>query len=182
MEIGEIQYGKKLGKSDTAWYQWQPCATCGKPRWVRLIGRGRLRSRICKDCSSRLPSPKGEKSPLWKGGRINDGRYILIWVEPNDFFYPMAGKKGRYVLEHRLVMAQSLGRNLQRWEVVHHKNGIKNDNRRENLELSNGGAHLLLHSQGYKDGYIKGLTDGRNEQIKLLKNEIAQCNRIYQGY
>lgn len=45
------------------------------------------------------------------------------------------GSKGKYTYEHRLVMEQIIGRPLVKGETVHHKNGIRNDNRPENLEL-----------------------------------------------
>lgn len=99
--------------------------------------------------------------------------YIGIWVSPNDFFYPMVDGEG-YVREHRLVMAKHLGRCLQSWEVVHHKNGIKDDNRLENLELSGTNSeHIKDHSKGYKDGYLKGLYDGHETRIKQLEQRVT---------
>jgi HNH endonuclease len=75
-----------------------------------------------------------EKRPLAplreiKGWRIDRG-YVVIF-EPT---HPNARKDG-YVAEHIKVMGAKLGRPLERFEEVHHKNGIRSDNRPENLEL-----------------------------------------------
>ena len=76
---------------------------------------------------------KGKRSFNWKGGRITDkAGYIQIW-KPE---HPNA-KIGGYVHEHRLVMSELLGRPLLSSENVHHKNGNRQDNRLENLELWN---------------------------------------------
>lgn len=52
--------------------------------------------------------------------------------------YVSAKTEAGWMAEHRLVMARMLGRPLERGESVHHKNGIRNDNRPENLELWRG--------------------------------------------
>lgn len=54
--------------------------------------------------------------------------------------HPMAGKTG-YLMEHRLIMAEHLGRNLLPSEVVHHLNEDKGDNRLPNLELMTKAEH-----------------------------------------
>lgn len=73
----------------------------------------------------------GKDSPSWKGGRIQKkSGYVLVKSQG----HPSADKRG-YVREHRLVVEKVLGRILDKNEIVHHKNGIKNDNRPENLEV-----------------------------------------------
>jgi len=73
----------------------------------------------------------GERHWGWKGGRIKTQEGYIIVSCPT---HPKASEKG-YVYEHRLIMEKFLGRYLERWEIVHHKNGIKDDNRLENLQI-----------------------------------------------
>ena len=175
-EFGEIKQGPEIGRKNSTKFIFRPCEMCGQGQWI-VLHKGKPLSQKCRSCANKS---RGGMSPethsKWKGGRcINTHGYVLIYLKTDDFFYPMAtqGKTRHYVPEHRLVMAQSLGRNLQPWEIVHHKNGNKGDNRIENLELTAGlGEHSTQHSRGYKDGYAKGLIDGKDTQIQDLIKEV----------
>lgn len=73
-----------------------------------------------------------DKSPVWKGGRkLNKQGYIVILTDERGG----CRNRNKYRLEHRVVMEKHLGRPLEKYEAVHHKNGIKTDNRLINLEL-----------------------------------------------
>lgn len=73
----------------------------------------------------------GARNGAWNGGRrVTAAGYVEVYAPT----HPHATGRG-VVTEHRLVMEEVLGRFLDSTESVHHRNGVKADNRRENLEL-----------------------------------------------
>lgn len=85
---------------------------------------------MCQSCVH-----TGPNSTTWKGGRVMKHGYVYVKVYPDHPLYSEMANNMGYIAEHRLVVAEHLGRALKRTEVVHHKNGNKTDNRIDNLEL-----------------------------------------------
>ena len=112
------------------------CLLCGKKSLKVKGKRNRSGKYYCsKKCSATdgggLKGMKGENHYAWKGGRYKTTKGYIDIFNPK---HPRA-RGGKYVLEHRLVMEKYLGRYLEPYEQVHHRNGIKDDNRLANLEI-----------------------------------------------
>jgi hypothetical protein len=89
------------------------------------------------------PKRRGPDNPNWRGGRyVNNRGYVFVY-KPH---HPQAMQNG-YVAEHRMVAADSLGEQLSAAEEVHHVNGNKLDNRRDNLIVVRNGLHQRLHAE-----------------------------------
>jgi len=114
------------------------CIKCCEKKWIKVfwLRRAAKADRVsgyCIKCSGNRNKGILRRGKTWKGGRHQTSQgYVEIYKpgHPNGH-----GTLKRYVKEHRYVMEQYLGRLLRKDEYVHHKNGKRDDNRIENLEL-----------------------------------------------
>jgi hypothetical protein len=138
------------------------CLNCGKRFYLKK--HSRKNAKFCSFyCSAKYKH--GKNHPMWKGGRkINTQGYVLIYSPAHPF-----RDKQNYVREHRLVMETFLGRFLLLSEIVHHLNGIKNDNRLKNLELTTKKNHDKKHGEEYSLKY-------KNLRVQKI---CPVCNNIF---
>lgn len=107
------------------------------------------------------------KNYFWNGGRrVTEDGYI--YVKQND--HPFATKSG-YVLEHRLVMEEQLGRYLRPEEVVHHKDKNRQNNHPDNLLVfESNAAHLRYELTGVTPNYTR-------EGLQRMRENAQRLNR-----
>lgn len=158
------------------------CSQCGQflyriPAKIKRANH-QFCSIICYNQWQRENPRTGSANPRWKGGRSKRANgYIDIRVYPSDFFGSMADHHG-YITEHRLVMAKHLHRCLLPWEIVHHKNGIKDDNRLENLELlTSSSKHYAITSLTSQVKKLSIRVDKLEKENRLLRWQIKELNK-----
>ena len=130
---GQIARGREIGQIGCPRHKfiYLACYNCGKARWVQFSNTLRgWWTGLCGDCRARRKRADG---------------YVHNNIKPDSPFYAMAERDGD-IKEHRLMMARYLGRLLYPEEIVHHENGVKCDNRLENLGLfANASEHTKYH-------------------------------------
>lgn len=188
--LDEIKRGIDIGSKSTGKFIWSACIDCGEKRWVQLV-KGNPVSQRCRSCASKLYSYPcvltGSDNPAWRGGRSKTKEgYILIRLQPDDFFYPMSKWNGK-VLEHRLVVAKALGRCLQPWEIVHHKHAKypagsaedKQDNRYpKNLQLVTDDRHKQITILENRIKKLENKAEDQGKLIKLLQWQLKERQNI----
>jgi len=141
-------------------------------RWGIPIRPAGTQNHIDLSLGRRIISWRGEGSPNWKGGRGTKDGYVYI-TNP-DRFNP--GRSAR-IPEHVLVWEQANNRPIPKGWHVHHKNGIRNDNRPCNLLALDPSSHAST-TQKMLDSLKRRIRELEAEN-RLLQKSLDDSQMIF---
>jgi hypothetical protein len=119
--------------------------------------------------SGKSKAATGERHWSWRGGRFVDrGGYVRVRCPQ----HPNANRNG-YVLEHRKVAADALGRPLLSTEEVHHIDGNKQNNAPANLLVVPRGKHQKLHADVCRE------LNSLRQEVARLSGTLANAQQVY---
>ena len=155
------------------------CAKCGKVRIVKRMAvyswlmvhqnstvEDYFKNALCRSCVGLNES----------GETINAQGYAVIVLKESDPYFCMGINKHNnhtsYCLKHRYVMAWFLGRPLESWECVHHKDGNKLNNSPYNLQIVTRQSHLTVGFPIEKEKHYIDLILKLRKEIEDLKSAL----------
>ncbi len=153
--FGRLVVKEYVGKRGTGYF-WLCKCDCGSSKMVRS---GRLKTGSTKSCGC-------YREDYWRnqnGGRYKTKAGYIIIYKPG---HPLASKNGQ-VTEHRWVAAEYWGLEAVKSAIVHHKNGIRHDNRIENLELRTSHTH-------WKGQTVEDMTEWAIEYLSVHAPELLK--------
>ena len=139
-----IKSGKHKGYANRVFGKIERCKKCQKEAF--MLPEGQFCSISCQNSFTKFKT----------GRTLHKAGYVYIRI-PN---HPFANRSG-YIFEHRVVVEKQIGRYLYRYEVVHHVNKIKDDNRIDNLIL-------------FKDNYA-------HKKFEAIEEGLQQGDIVYNG-
>jgi len=142
------------------------CRACGEK--IKIYPSQKSRKRFCsRKCALEWHKNNktyvGKNNPAYKGGTAKYGDYVYI-----------RGQQKK-ITEHRAVMEQYLGRKLESSEEVHHINGVRDDNRIENLYLLDKQYHSRKHFKLFVEVQkLKWENKWLTEQLVKYKEQVGE--------